>query len=294
MLGLEAMGLFPALAVEGGALLRDEARHERHHHHAAGPAHLLEDVVGHVAGDVGDRAGRGVGEHHRRIAHLDRLPHRVLRDVAEVDQDAEPVHLAHHVLAEVGEASVRMRTRRRIGPGRVVVVGERHVAGAQPGQDAQDRERARDAVAALDADHRRHLARGRDPLDVVGGRAPVRAGPGSDGTGRSAHRSARASASPLRARAGSTARRPTRTAHPSRRRRSAAGRSAGPAWAPGDPARPHRLRGSCARPTTGRCVRRSRERFAAAAGCARSWPHPRRWLGPGGGSAARAERNPPW
>ena len=156
-------------AVEGGALLRDEARHERHHHHAAGPAHLLEDVVGHVAGDVGDGAGRGVREQHRRIAHLDRLPHRVGRDVAEVDQHAEPVHLAHHVLAEVGEAAVRMRTRRRIGPGRVVVVGERHVAGAQPRQDAQDRERARDAVAALDADHRRHLARGRDPLDVVGG-----------------------------------------------------------------------------------------------------------------------------
>ena len=66
---------------------------------AGAPDHL-EHVVGHVAGDVGDGTGRRVAEEHRRLTHLDGLAHRVVGDVAEVDEHAEPVQLAHDLFAE--------------------------------------------------------------------------------------------------------------------------------------------------------------------------------------------------
>ena len=130
---------------------------------AARLADQLEHVVGDVAGDVAERAGGRVGEDHRRLAHLDRLSHRVVGDVAEVDQHAGAVQLADDLLAERREAAVRMLAGGRVRPVRVVVVGERHVAGAEARQDAQRAERVPDRVAALDPDHRRDPALGGDP-----------------------------------------------------------------------------------------------------------------------------------
>ncbi len=168
MLGPNAPSLGPDHPVELGPLGCDERRHERHHDHAAGPADQLEDVVGHVPRHVAQGPGGGVGEDHRRLADLDRLPHRVVGGVAEVHEPAAPVHLPDDLFAEPGQPAVLMLAGRRVGPRCVVVVREREVAHAEFGQDSQRPERGADGMAALDTDHRRDPCGGGDPLDVVG------------------------------------------------------------------------------------------------------------------------------
>ena len=91
------------------------------------------------------------------------------RDVREVDQHPQAVHLAHHLRAEAGEAAVLGLVGRGVGPVAVRRVGERHVARAGGVELAQDGERVLDGVAALHADQRGHLAGAMDAHDVVGG-----------------------------------------------------------------------------------------------------------------------------
>ena len=113
--------------------------HERRPYHAARTTDQLDDVVGHVARHVAERAGVRVREDHRRARDLDRLAHRVLGHVREVDEHAEPVQLADHLLAERRQPAVRAQPGPRVGPGRVVVVREGEVARrrAPPGPAAR-------------------------------------------------------------------------------------------------------------------------------------------------------------
>src|SRR6478672_10148940 len=70
-------------------------------------------------------------------------------DVAEVDQHAEPVHLADHLAPEGGQSAVLRLVGRRVGPARRVPVRQRHVAHATREERPKDRQRARDHVPAL-------------------------------------------------------------------------------------------------------------------------------------------------
>ena len=79
------------------------------------------------------------------------------------------VHLPHDLLAEAREAAVARLVGRRVRPVDVVVVGERHVAHAQPVQRAQRRQGVVDGVAALGAHQRGDTALGARRLHVVGG-----------------------------------------------------------------------------------------------------------------------------
>jgi hypothetical protein len=91
--------------------------------------------------------------------------------VGEVDQHAEPVHLADDLAAELGEAARRRAVGRGVGPGGVLVVGEGEVAHAQSVQGAQRTEGVVDGVATLGS----HQAP--DPPAVGQGRVqPVGAG----------------------------------------------------------------------------------------------------------------------
>ena len=98
-----------------------------------------------------------------------RVFHRVRRDVAEVDEHAEPVHLAHDLFAERRQPVEHRRVGRRVGPRDVLRVRQRHVARAEAVEHAQRAERAVDRVPAFHADERRDLALLEDALDVVGG-----------------------------------------------------------------------------------------------------------------------------
>jgi hypothetical protein len=55
--------------------LVDEHPGEGHHAHPAVAGEPAQDLIGHVAGDVADRAGRAVAEDHRRGADVQRLMH---------------------------------------------------------------------------------------------------------------------------------------------------------------------------------------------------------------------------
>ena len=126
----------------------------------------LQHVVGHVARHVADRLGRRVREDDRRLAHADRVLHRVGRHVAEIDEHPEPVHLAHDLLAEFRQPAERRLVGRRIRPRHVQAVRQRHVPGAERAHHAQRRQRALDRVAAFHPDHRSDAAVLEGALDL--------------------------------------------------------------------------------------------------------------------------------
>ncbi len=72
------------------------------------------------------------------------MAHRVGRDVRDVDDHADTVHLADNFFAEVREASVSGVVRRRVCPVDRVGMGESHVADAKCAQRAERGERVLD------------------------------------------------------------------------------------------------------------------------------------------------------
>jgi small ligand-binding sensory domain FIST len=181
-IGLEAVQLVEVLRVKAAArglgleagrpvraVLRHEARHERDHADAAVPGQPGQHLVGHIPRVVADRAGAGMREDHRGRGDVQGVAHRGRRGVRQVDQHADPLHLADHVAAEVGQPAGRRLVGGRVGPADVRVVGERHIPHAQRVQHPQRAERARDRVAALGAEQRGDPAGREDPLHVGGG-----------------------------------------------------------------------------------------------------------------------------
>ena len=126
-----------------------EVRHERHHADAVLLTQSLQHIVRNVAGHVADDAGGGVREHDRNLADRQSVAHRVGRDVAEVDQHADAVHLAHHLDAKSGQTAQHGLVGGRVGPRDVVVVGQCQVAHTEHVQHSQRRQRAADRVPAL-------------------------------------------------------------------------------------------------------------------------------------------------
>ena len=68
-----------------------------------------------------------------------RVAHGVGRDVGEVDEHADPVHLPDHLDAESRQPAEHRLVGGRVGPRDVAVVGQRHVAHAEHVQHAQRR-----------------------------------------------------------------------------------------------------------------------------------------------------------
>ena len=162
----------------GHHLVRDEARQEDRHDHAAVGRDPTQDLVRDVAHVVGHRSGPGVREDHGRLGDVERGGHRRGRDVAEVDQHPEPVHLAHDLATERGQAVVLRRIGRGVGPARRPPVGERHVADAARVELAQGRHRARDHRPAFEPDQRRDPAGCEGRLHLVRRRRQARTRPG--------------------------------------------------------------------------------------------------------------------
>ena len=104
---------------------------------------------------------------HGSPRHLDHVPERLVRDVRDVDQHAEPVHLAHHLAAEVGETAVAPDVARGIGPAVAVAPGERHVADAEVVEVLDVLELVLDRVTSLQAHQAGDLAGGGGIPDVL-------------------------------------------------------------------------------------------------------------------------------
>ena len=168
---------------EGGELvvigvdgLRNEARHERHHDDAAILGHVGENRVGDVARVVDERARGGVREDHGRRGDVEGGAHRARRYVREIDEHAEPVHLAHDLASKWRKAVVLRGVERRVGPIERDVVGERHVTRAQGVVGAEQIERVLNGVSALEAEHARNPAVSDRGMNGVRRRRPLELG----------------------------------------------------------------------------------------------------------------------
>jgi len=107
-----------------------------------------------------------VGEDDRGRGDVQGVAHRFRGNVRQVDEHADPLHLADDLTAEIGEAPSGRIVGRRIGPGQVAVVRECHVPDAERVKRPEDAERGGDRMPALGAEQGRDLATGEDPLDV--------------------------------------------------------------------------------------------------------------------------------
>ena len=105
---------------------------------------------------------------HRRHGDAQRVFHRVRRDVAQVDEHAEAIHLANDLFAKPRQAAVRRLVGGRVGPGEIRGMGQRHVLRAEDVQHAQRRQRVVDRVAALNANQRSDTFGLERALDVRG------------------------------------------------------------------------------------------------------------------------------
>ena len=118
-----------------------------------------EHVVGDVAGVVGHRAAGRVREDDGPRGGGEGVAHGRGRDVREVDEHPDPVHLPHHLAAERREPAVRGLVGGGVRPRGVAVVRQGQVAHPAAAQLAERVERAVDAVPALGAHQRRHPPR---------------------------------------------------------------------------------------------------------------------------------------
>ena len=98
---------------------------------------------------IADGPGRGVGEDHRGRRDRQGIPHGVGRDVGQIHQHAEPVHLPDDLTTELAQATEPGLVGGRVGPVGVLVVGEGQIADPEPVQRSQGAEGVVDAVPAL-------------------------------------------------------------------------------------------------------------------------------------------------
>ncbi len=85
--------------------VRNELRKKRNSKQKWDIHQELEYVVGHVPGVGADSPGARVGEHDRGVGGGEGVPHGVGRDVRQVHQHPQAVHLADYLQAERGEAA---------------------------------------------------------------------------------------------------------------------------------------------------------------------------------------------
>jgi hypothetical protein len=95
----------------------------------------LEDLIGNVPRDVVERPGRAVAPDDGSTAELDGLLSGRITDVADIDHDAEAVHLADKGAAKLGQTTVRrldgLHDTGGVGEGVVARVSEGHVANTE-------------------------------------------------------------------------------------------------------------------------------------------------------------------
>ncbi|GAA1605009.1 hypothetical protein GCM10009828_034970 [Actinoplanes couchii] len=166
-----------AVPFPGPALRRQERRHERHHAHPAVAGQPGQHVVRHVARVAADRPRRRMTEDHRGAGGVQGGTHSGVGDVRQVDEHADPVHLGHHLAAEVAEPADPGHVGGAVRPAGVLVVGQGQVADAQLVQHPQDGQRVADAVPALGPDQAGDPAGPERRLQSAGGRhqlQPVR------------------------------------------------------------------------------------------------------------------------
>ena len=140
--------------VEGGvAILHQETMIERDLHDTTmlgkGP-HL---VVREVARVVAECAAAAMAAHDRRAAELQGIVETLLASMAEVDHDAQAVHLADDLTTKGADTIMGMLATCAVADVVVAIVAQRHIDDATLGEVAQVVEAALEGMAILDAEH---------------------------------------------------------------------------------------------------------------------------------------------
>src|SRR5258707_764360 len=66
-----------------------------------------------------------------RFRNVERIAHRLIRNVGDVNKHSQPVHLANNFFAKRREAMMFLLAASGVGPVARVVPGKRHVANAE-------------------------------------------------------------------------------------------------------------------------------------------------------------------
>ncbi len=112
----------------------------------------------------------------RRFRGGNRVPESLVGDVRDVHHHAQPIHLQHDLLAEIGEPVVMLNfgivnVARGISPFIGVRPRERHVAHAQPVVVAQQVHVVFNRVPALDSHQRSQFVLAMGPLNICYGKS---------------------------------------------------------------------------------------------------------------------------
>ena len=135
-----------------------EAGEEVHAHHAAAGGQGADLVVGQVARVGTEGAAVGMGGHNGLARDGQHVVEAGVREVADVDHHAEPVHLPHHLFAQLGEAAAAAGVPGAVRQVVTLVPRQADQANPQPVQEAQDAQPPLQGLSPFDADDRGHPA----------------------------------------------------------------------------------------------------------------------------------------
>lgn len=140
----------------------EEPPHKHDHQHAAIVLEPRNHIVRCIAVVLGQCVARRVAKDDRRPRRVQHVAHRLVRDVRQVDEHAQTVHLADPCDPKLGQPSILAPSGDRRG-GRgirvVAVVRDGDVPHPQVVQLAEHGDRGACLVETLCAQHRRDLAR---------------------------------------------------------------------------------------------------------------------------------------
>ena len=134
-------------------LLDEEAMIECHLHHPTLLRQCPHLVVSQVAGMVAERTATAVAAHDRRGADVQRIVEATLVGMAEVNHDAQSVHLSDDLPSEVADPMMRIAAPGRIADIVVTIMAERHIDDAPLCKVAELLQLTVQSQSVLDAQH---------------------------------------------------------------------------------------------------------------------------------------------
>src|SRR5260370_27512999 len=84
----------------------DKVAVEIYLHHAAVFRDPAQEIVGNIPWHIAKRAGGRMRSDNPRLRNIQRVAHRLVRYVRDIDQHTQPIHLAHDFFSKVTEADM--------------------------------------------------------------------------------------------------------------------------------------------------------------------------------------------
>ena len=156
-----------AIGVPYPCFLAQEPRHESDHDNPSIITQTLQHAVRYIARMAVQRAGRRMTENDRRADGIKRVMHGLFTDMAKIDQHADAIHLAQHILTEICQAIVARLVRRTVRPAERLGMGNRHIPRAQIIGLTQHGQTRADRMAPFHPHHRSHFTLSQRLLHII-------------------------------------------------------------------------------------------------------------------------------